>query len=112
MKKAIRTSSINIDTIVPGGVQWINADVQRLEIDDSNNITSLSPRQSKLHRRIDEVALETVTITDPITGETSKISVAEIGIAIEAIITKWLVEDNKGYYYDKKSGRVILDASS
>ena len=109
MKIAIRTSNINIDTTVPDSLQWINAVVQRLEIDADNNIESISPRELQLHRRVDKVVTDTVSVFDPVTGVTNNISVAGVGKAIELLMVKWMLEDNPTAYFDPETGRVILE---
>ena len=112
MKKAIRTATINIDTIVPNSFRWVNATIQTVEIDDAGEITSISPNSMQLYRRIDKVATEFVTITDPVTGEEHKLSVAGIGLTIEAIMVQWMLEDNPDAYLDEESGRIILNGSN
>ena len=111
MKTAIRTSTINIDTIVPDGVQWVNATIQRVEVDDNDKIVSLSPRDKQLHRRIDEVAFETIKIYDMVLGKEIDISVAGVGTAIEALLVRWMLEDNPTATYDETTKRVVLDGT-
>lgn len=111
MINAIRTSTINIDTIVPDSWQWVNASIQRLEVTEDGKISSVSPREQQLHRRIDKVASEVVTFKDPVTQKGVVLSIAGIGVAITTIMVKWMLEDNPGSRYDPVSGRVILDAS-
>lgn len=109
---AIRTATINIDTIVPDSYQWVNADIQLLELDENKAIKSISNRSQQLHRRIDEVATEIISVYDPVTRVTSNISVAGIGTAITQIMIKWMLEDNPNSYFDPETGRVILDGTS
>lgn len=111
MKKAIRTSTINIDTIDPDGLQWVNALVQSVELDANGNILCISPRVKQLHRRIDLVATEMVSVTDPVTKVTTTLSVAGIGTAITMIIIKWMLQDNPGSYFDPETKMVVLDES-
>ena len=111
MKTAIRSSTINIDTIEPNGFEWINTLIQRLEIDDSDNVVSISPKDKQMHRRVDEVISETVLITDPVTGQSCDISVAGTAVAIREFIVKWMLEDYPEAYFDEVTGRVFIDAS-
>lgn len=111
MRNAIRTSNINIDSVVPDGTRWVNAEIQRLEIDDNDNVISISPKNLQLHRKIDKVATETVVCHDPVLGENITISVAGLGTAITSLMVKWMLEDNSNAIYDKSSGRVIINDS-
>ena len=109
--EAIRTATINIDTIVPDSYQWLNADIQLVELNEDKEIASISPRVQQLHRRIDKVATEIVSVYDPVTRVTNNISVAGIVTAITLIMIKWMLEDNPGSYYEEETGRVILEGT-
>lgn len=107
MKEAIRVGRIEIDTVDIGGPQWITANIQRLELDAANNITSTRTRDKKLYRKVTDVAMETVTINDPVTGQPVTISVAGIGTAIKTAMITWMMEDNPSTY-DPDADLVIL----
>jgi hypothetical protein len=111
MKTAIRTSKIEIDTAVLHGPQWINATLQTLELDADNNVTSTRVRDRKLYRKVDLVATETVTITDPVTQQQVTISVAGIGVAIKAKMIGWMMEDNASTY-NEDADLVVLNGPS
>lgn len=108
MKKVIRTGIIEIDTLKRASHKWVSAKVQHLEVADDGTILSESPRMSRMVRRVDEVALETVEISDPVTGQTYNISVAGLGIAIEKVMANWLLEDHQAHY-DATLDSVVLD---
>ena len=107
-QKAIRTSSINIETQVIHGPKWISANLQQLEIDDVGNVVSTSVRERKLYRRVGDVATETVTVTDPVTQQQVTVSVAGIGGLVKAAMIKWMIEDNNATY-DPTIDLVVLN---
>jgi hypothetical protein len=109
MRTAIRVGSIEIDTIKRHGNKWISASIQHLEVSDTDDtIISESARADRVYRRVDKVALETVDITDPVTGQAITISVAGIGEAVKAAMIKWMLEDNTAHY-DPDDDLVIID---
>lgn len=111
MKTAIRIDKIEIDVVIPNGVQWVNVTTQRVELGVDNKVTSISPREGQTHRRVDRVALEMIEVVDPVTGLTVNVSVAGLGLAIKGVIKKWLVEDNPNTYLDLDSGLVVLNGT-
>lgn len=107
MKTAIRTSNIEIDTTVPDSVQWINANIQYLDVSDDGSIKSISGRMGQLHRRVDLVAAQGTTIVDPVTGMNITISAAGVATAIKQFMINWMLEDNPDFYLDIEKGLVI-----
>ena len=105
MKRAIRTSIIEIDSTEPDGVQWATASIQTVEVDEANKVISVSGKRDTLARRI---ATEIVSVYDPVTGVTNDISVAGVGKAIELLIVKWMLEDNPEAYFDPEMNRVVI----
>ena len=108
MKRAIRTSIIEIDSTEPDGVQWASASIQTVEVDEANKVISVSGKRDTLARRIDLVATEIVSVYDPVTGITNDISVAGVGKAIELLMVKWMLEDNPEAYFDPEMNRVVI----
>ncbi len=108
MKRAIRTSIIEIDSTEPDGIQWVSANIQTIEVDEDNKVTSISGKRDTLARRIDLVATEIVSVYDPVTDTTSNISVAGVGKAIELLMVKWMIEDNEQAYFDAEIDRVVI----
>lgn len=107
MKQALRTGLIEIDTQKMNDAQWIVATIQNLELDDKDNVVSEKFRDGKVFRKVMDVALETVTFTDPVTQQQITMSVAGMGTAVKLMMIKWILEDNKGSTYDEKLGMVI-----
>ncbi len=111
MKTIIRTGSIEIDAQKVDGIQWVSAKIQKLLINDEGRVLSESGREFRLHRRIDQVALEMTTVVDPVTGKEVTVSVAGVGTLIKAAMTRWMLEDH-GAKYDPVLDVVVLDDSS
>ena len=111
MKLAIRASKIEIDTLQASGTKWVSAILQTLELDENNVVSSVRARDKKLYRKVSDVALETVTFVDPVTGVETTISVAGIGEAIKAIMVKWMMEDHNATY-DPTIDLVVLNDTS
>lgn len=107
MKKALRTGKIEIDTQKINEAQWIVATIQSLDLDNDNKILSEDFRDGKIFKKVTDVALETVTITDPVTQQEITLSVAGLGTAIKAILIKWILEENPNSTYDAEIGMVI-----
>lgn len=109
MKKAIRTGRIEIDSITPGGAQWVTAWVQTLELGDDNSIQSQIFRDGRLHRKVEDSLTDLITITDPVTGLSGQMSLAGLGMAVKAMMVKWMLEDNPTASYDAENDLVIVD---
>lgn len=110
MKKAIRTGRLQIDTVVPGGPQWVSAWLQNLDVNDANEVASQSFREGRLYRKIDDHLTDIAPgWVDPVTGTQGPISVAGLGAAIKMIMVQWMLEDHPGAYYDPASDLVIID---
>lgn len=109
--KAIRAQRVDIDIQKPTSVQWVTVDTHLVEYDELGKITSLGDRDGKIHRRVDVVATEIQSFTDPVTGQRIDISVAGIGIAISQAVTRWIIENNPGSTYDPALKRVLLNDS-
>jgi len=108
IKDGLRTGKIEIDTQKIDDVQWIVATIQNVKIESSDgSLVSEHFRDGKIFRKVADVALETVTITDPVTGVTMTLSVAGMGTAIKAMMIKWILEDNPNSSYDNKLGMVV-----
>jgi hypothetical protein len=112
MKKAVRTGSIEIDLIAPGGTQWVVASIQALELNDLDEVTAILGKSSKIYRRVDKAALDMVEFTDPVTGVTTEISLVGIGTAIKAMMIKWMLEDMPNSSFDTDADRVFIDESN
>lgn len=109
MRTAIRTEVIEIDLIDPDGFTWVTASIQKTELDEDDNIKSISGREDKLYRRIDRVATEMIVATDPVTGQQITVSVAGLGALITTTMVKWMLEDNPKAFYETESNLVILN---
>lgn len=67
--------------------------VQKVIVDDLNNVTQVIPRADEVHRRASEIITDMVTFTDPLTGHDCTISGAGLDAAITAMVSKWIIED-------------------
>lgn len=112
MKRSIRTGIIEIDTLKRASHKWVSAKIQHLELEDDGTLLSESPRMGRLVRRVDQVALETVNITDPVTGENFNISVAGLGLTVESIMARWLLEDHDAHYDPELEAVILNDSTS
>jgi len=108
MRNAIRTGRIEIDVLKRNGPTWISSNIQTLEIDDAGNILSERMRDRKLYRKVDDVALEMATATDPVTGKTVTVSIAGVGALVKAAMIQWMLEDNAAHY-DSSIDLVVLN---
>lgn len=111
MKEAIRVGRIEIDTVKIHGPKWIAAVIQTLELNDDNEVLAERVRDKRLYRRADHVAMETVSVKDPVTQQTLTASVAGMAALIKTVMVKWMVEDNAAYY-DPATDLVVLDDTS
>ena len=93
MKKQIRVHQIVIDSPRTELPPFVSMMVQRKIYDDDGNVSQIINRERQLNRRIDKVAFEMVTFTDPITQQSVTISIAGLGGALEATVAKWMAED-------------------
>lgn len=107
--EAIRAGRIEIDVLKAGDTQWLTADIQHIDISQSGEIEAVRMRDGKIYRRIDKVVTETVSVSDPVTGEAFNISVAGVGLAIKELMIRWMIEDNQPSHFDPNIGLVILD---
>jgi len=97
MKTAIRTGHIEIDTVKLHGPKWISASLQTLEIDPDGNVLSERMRDKKLYRKVTDVAMQTVTTTDPVTGQAVTVSVAGLGALVKAAMISWMLDGSPIY---------------
>lgn len=109
MRKGIRTGKLEIDTLKPGGVQWVSSEIQNLELGDDDKVVSIGFKDRKLHRRIDEVAFELHEAYDPVTGQLITASTAGIGNLIKMAMVSWMLEDFKDAVYDETLDTVVIE---
>ena len=69
MSDALRTAKLVIDLPVPGAEPFIMGIVQKVVVDENDEVTQVVPRQMEIHRRASKIALEPVTFTDPVTQQ-------------------------------------------
>jgi len=112
MKEALRTGQIEIDTQKMGDEQWIAATIQNLELNSDGSVASEKMRDGKVYRKVSDVALEMITVTDPVTQQQLTMSVAGMGTAIKTLMIKWILEDNANTTYDANLGMVIKNDPS
>lgn len=112
MPNAIRSSQIVIDTPKKDGHQWVSSILQGLEIDTDGNILSVNFSERKMHRRIDQVATQIYTTTDPVTQAQVTASVAGIGKLIKQAVIAWMLEDFPDATYDPVKDLVVLSGAN
>jgi len=106
---SIRAQKVEIDLAKLGGTQWVSVDLQKIELDAEGVVYSTIDRDGRMYRKIEKVATELATFTDPVTGQIHTVSVAGIGAAITVAITQWMLADNPTASYDPVLGRVVLN---
>lgn len=95
--KKLRTQHISIDLPTEDSIHWVNAVVQTVYKDpDTYKTIQTIDRTGQIIRSVNDVAGETVTVQDPVTGNTIQISVAGIALAIRACFNRWCIEDYNG----------------
>lgn len=93
MSTAIRTAKLTIDIPVPGAEPFISGILQKVVVNEFDEVVQVIPRQDNVYRRASKIALELTTITDPVTGQEITLSGAGMSVAITAAFCRWIIED-------------------
>lgn len=110
MRRALRASAVNISLPKPDSLQWVTIPVQVLEVDDLGKILSISDEQGIINKRVDQIAGEMVTFTDPVTGDVHTMSAAGVGAGIEVLAVLFMLQTFDAHY-DHDLNRVVLNAA-
>ena len=105
--RTIRTKRIDIDLPTAGDVPWISSRFQVLERDADGNVLAVHDDQERMVRRLDRVAVQTVTVIDPVTQQPITASVAGMAGLIRAAQFKWMAEDF-GATYDADLDAMVM----
>lgn len=76
------------------GPRVIHFQSECIPLDASDKRAGASTGARNIRRVVEETAMETFTITDPIDGQTKVISVACAAMLFEAAFEKWFAEDD------------------
>lgn len=93
MKTAIRTSKLVIDLPVPGAEPFIMGVMQKVVVDENDNVVQIIPRTEEWHRVASKIITDMCTFTDPVTQQVHTISGAGLDAAITAMVSQWIIED-------------------
>lgn len=104
----LRATNVQIDTALIDGDNWVRADIQTVETDNTYKILSQRVADRVIYRRIEDVALEQHVIKSVLTGEHMTLTTADIGRAVKAAVVRWMLEDFNSSY-DASTGLVILN---
>ena len=105
-QRGLRSQRIAIDLPTPKGYKWIDIRIQSFEVTPEGAMGSLVDDAERLNRRLDKVALETITVIDPVTQQEVTISVAGLAEAIKWTAYRWL-EEEYGVEYDPVTDRMV-----
>lgn len=91
--KALRTAKLVIDLPVPGAEPFIRGVIQKIVVDENDNVLQVIPRQDEWYRRSSRIVADMVTFTDPVTSQQHTLSGAGLQVAITEMVSKWIIED-------------------
>lgn len=113
MTTAIRTSKLVIDIPVPGAEPFIMGIMQKVIVDENDNVIQVIPRNEEWHRVASKIITNMCTFTDPVTQQTHTISGAGLDAAITAMVSQWIIEDAPSDWgcpaHLNENGRIILE---
>ena len=93
MKIAFRPQQITIDAIKPSSPPLISLLIQRLELDENNQILATSDFADRVYRNAFKNLAETIEFIDPITGLSGEVSIAGLNKIIRLWANAWVSED-------------------
>ena len=97
MIKRYRAQRIEIDLPKEESAQWVHVTVQTTYKRESDYATVQTvDRTHHVHRKVDDVATEIKSITDPVTGKAISASGAGCAALIRHFIGDWMAEDLNG----------------
>jgi hypothetical protein len=96
MVKKIRAQQITLELPTEGAEVWVRAMIQTVYKDANYQTVQTVDRTNSLHRRFSEFALQTETVQDPVTGQTTTLSGAGLALAVSAFVKAWILEDTPG----------------
>jgi len=91
--KKLRAQRMTLDMPREGLPVWTNVTLQVVIKDADYQTVQVIDRVRSISRQFDQFAQHTVTITDPITGQTVTLSGAGVGLAISEFVKGWMVQD-------------------
>jgi len=91
--KKFRAQRMTLDMPREGLPVWTNITVQVVFKDADYQTVQIIDRVLNITRQFEQFAQHTVTITDPITGQTVTLSGAGVGLAISEFVIGWMVQD-------------------
>lgn len=92
-RKGLRTQKVEIEMYESGDLPWIHISIQDIEVDEAGNIVSATPKRRFIHRRFDQVFMESVNAVDPVTGLPLACTVAGISELIRQGVIVWMGEE-------------------
>lgn len=102
-KTAHRPQQITIDTVRPNALPMVSILVQKVNLDESNQVTAIFGNTNRVHRAATAVMTETVEFTDPVTGLSGSISIAALQGVLTRLSSRWISED-LGHDIDPATG--------
>ena len=96
MPKKIRAQQITLELPTEGAEVWVRAMIQTVYKDANYQTIQTVDRTNSLHRRFSEFVLQTETVQDPVTGQSTTLSGAGLALAVSAFVKAWILEDTPG----------------
>ena len=96
MPKKIRAQQITLELPTEGAEVWVRAMIQTVYKDSNYQTIQTVDRTASLHRRFSEFALQSETVHDPVTGQTTTLSGAGLALAVSAFVKTWILEATPG----------------
>jgi hypothetical protein len=93
MSVAYRPQQITIDVIKPNTPPMISILIQRLELDENNEILSMCDQSDRVYRNGLKILTETIEFIDPVTGLSGTISIAGVQQILGILANKWTAND-------------------
>ena len=103
MATAHRSQQITIDTVRPNALPMLSILVQKVDLDESNQVMAILGNTDRIHRVATEVMTETVEFADPVTGLSGSISIAGLQGVLTKLSNRWISED-MGHAIDPETG--------
>jgi hypothetical protein len=102
-----RAFKLTFEMPKPDSDTVIRTEIHYVTENDQGDVTFISGTKEELFKLLSEIALDTITITDPVTQETKTLSIAGIAQAITQIVVNWLSEEAPGFV--DNNGRYVIE---
>lgn len=89
---AHRPQQIIMDVLKPDTPPIITLIIQKLELDEENNVIAISASEDRLHKQGLKILTDSIEFSDPVTGLTGKISIAGMQQIMSTWANKWISE--------------------